>query len=470
LGAWLRGRLRVLEGDVEKPRFGLDRSAWEALQADPPDLLLHCAGLTDFMPDPVKALATNTLGARHAGDVAARLGCPLLHVSTCYTAGQQEGEIPEALEVGRSPSGQRFDAAALLAELQAYCRSPEGLDRRRRTAFVAARARELGWPNLYTFSKGLAEHLLLGRQDLRVVVARPAIVECARSFPFEGWNEGINTAGPLAWLISTAFRRFPTVPDHPFDVVPVDDVARGLLLIAGAMVRGPTSPVFQLASSATNPLTFGRAVELTGLAWRRQVRRQGGTPWERVTAWLDPIPTPAERPGPLAVDRLRRLVGTTRRAMDRWSPEALLPPAMVEALDLEQGWRPQWRSRLEEADQQLAKVETMLELYKPFVHDLRQVFPAEHLAALPAEAPTGDPALRLAWTVDEIDWRAYWVEVEYPGLATWCMPLLRGEQAPQDPPWAQPLSWEDAAAPAPPMASRRVSGSDSGSANSLASK
>ena len=47
----------------------------------------------------------------------------------------------------------------------------------------------------------------------------------------------------------------------------------------------------------------------------------------------------------------------------------------------------------------------------------------------------------LAWGVPDIDWCHYWVDVEYPGLATWCMPVMRGEEPPLDPPSNPPLSW-----------------------------
>src|SRR5690606_25971634 len=140
--------------------------------------------------------------------------------------------------------------------LQEACRTPRKSDRIR---IGSERARALGWPNLYTYSKGLAEHIV--SQQPGAVIVRPSIVACARTFPFAGWNEGLNTAGPLAWLISTAFRELPTRPDHHFDVVPVDDVARGMTLVLAAMLRdalpertsdGP--PVFHLASSDANPL------------------------------------------------------------------------------------------------------------------------------------------------------------------------------------------------------------------------
>src|SRR4030095_5371264 len=59
-----------------------------------------------------------------------------------------------------------------------------------------SRARELGWPNTYTFTKSLAESLTakLGA-DLPVAVVRPSIVETSTHDPFAGWNDGVNKIG-----------------------------------------------------------------------------------------------------------------------------------------------------------------------------------------------------------------------------------------------------------------------------------
>ena len=55
LGAWLASRLEVVEGDVTRPGLGLDPEVAARLASEV-DITLHCAGLTDFQPDPVDAL------------------------------------------------------------------------------------------------------------------------------------------------------------------------------------------------------------------------------------------------------------------------------------------------------------------------------------------------------------------------------------------------------------------------------
>jgi len=426
LSRWLGARLDALDADIERPLCGLSPAALDRLASA--DLVLHCAGLTDFQPDPLRALAVNVAGAVHAADLAHHLGVPHVHVSTCYVAGAVSGEVAEELQLGVSPNGTAFDPDTEIRALQLACRRGEARTSARARIDVALeRAERLGWVNIYTYTKGLAEHLVASDS---VTIVRPSIVECARSYPFPGWNEGLNTAGPLAWLISTAFRRLPTAPDHRFDIIPVDDVARGLATITAAAVQGEAGGVFQLASSDVNPLRFGRTVELTGLAMRRWARKGGGSGLDQVLLrHLDPFP--ADGPGLVPVPRLRRWA---RSARD-WLAEAEAPEVIDRWVgdDLSR-WRERLQERLDEGHTHLARVDEMLVLFKPFIEEHDYVFHTDRVRALQPE--TGP----FVCDVAGIDWRHYWVDVEYPGLRTWCMPVLQGDKPPRDAPSVPPLA------------------------------
>ncbi len=404
---WLAERLDVIEADIEKPSCALAPA--DLARLDGADVVVHCAGLTDFAPDPLKALAANVAGAAHVAALAEHLHAPLVHVSTCFVAGSLgRAIVAERLEPGIAPNGRTFEPGTEIRALQLACREVDSAAERVDVALK--RARSFGWPNIYPYTKGLAEHLLAMQSDLDLTIVRPSIVECARTFPFPGWNEGLNTAGPLAWLISTAFRRLPATPDHRFDVVPVDDAAKGLAAITAAAVSRKAGGVFHLASGDHHPLTFERAVELTGLGMRRWTRQGGGTALDRILIrHLDPIPVPADRQGPLSVERLRRWAADAR---------ARLP----------ERWEDGIGERLDRADDQLARVERMLELYLPFIHDNDWTFDTSRVRALTAD----DPHFR--FDLRDIDWCNYWVDVEYPGLRKWCIPLIDGARVPEDPP------------------------------------
>jgi len=98
LGAFLKEKLEVVEGDVSLPGLGLDE-ATQARLAKSLDLVVNSAGLTDFNPDLRDAVSSNVDSAiyllnflrkcQHAG---------LMHLSTCYVVGMRDGRVTEQLQ------------------------------------------------------------------------------------------------------------------------------------------------------------------------------------------------------------------------------------------------------------------------------------------------------------------------------------------------------------------------------------
>src|SRR5207244_12632438 len=78
------------------------------------------------------------------------------------------------------------------------------------------------------------------------------------------------------------------------DVIPVDAVCRGITLVAAAIIERRNDPVYQLATSVTNPCDMRRSIELTSLAHRKHYRAQEGLEyWLRLR--FDAIPVSKER-------------------------------------------------------------------------------------------------------------------------------------------------------------------------------
>ena len=436
LSSYLSERLEVLSGDVEKRWCGLDTETVERL-ARTVDAVVHCAGITDFQPDPVRALGVNVAGGNHAADVAVRCSAKLIHISTCFVAGNISATVAESLSPGVAPNGRRFSVSAEIRALQMACRADEAATKVKiRVDIGKQRALELGFPNIYTYTKGLAEHALASRQDLDLTIVRPSIVECARNYPMAGWNEGANTAGPLAWLISSSFRRLPTNGHHAFDIIPVDDVARGMTLILAAALDDRAEPIYHLASSDCNPLQLARTVELTGLAMRRWTRKGGGDVWQKtLLKQLDPVPVAQDDQGLFAAPKMVSWMGTLRDKLTAFDRAAHLPPAVDELIgDAVERVVDDVREKVTLQHHQFRRIEHMLELYRPFIHDNDYHFVTGNIESLAREVE-GD----WAYEVSDIDWRHYWVDIEYPGLRKWCMPLLEGEKVEMDPPSTPPF-------------------------------
>ena len=101
-----------------------------------------------------------------------------------------------------------------------------------------ARARSLGWPDAYAYTKALGERALLQRRgDVPLTIVRPSIIESALAEPRPGWIRGFRMAEPV--IISYArglLKEFPGLPEGVVDVIPVDLVVAALLAVAA---RGP---------------------------------------------------------------------------------------------------------------------------------------------------------------------------------------------------------------------------------------
>jgi len=441
-GAFLSEKVEVIEGDVTQPGLGIAPATFERVKSDL-DLVINSSGLTDFNPDLRQALSINIDGALHLIDFLRRCDrAALLHLSTCYVVGYRDGRIAEAITPNYTPKGLAdFDADAeheslrrLVREVESRAESSEVSGRLRQqvlskgrklsdTEFEAQirkqrqrwtrdelieagmrRARELGWPNTYTFTKSLAESLIakLGA-DLPVAVVRPSIVETSTHDPFEGWNEGVNTSAPISYLLGTFFRQMPTNGKKCLDIIPVDLVCRGMALIAAALIERRHEPIYQLATSATNPCDMRRTIELTGLAHRKHYRAQDDFN-QRLLAYFDTIPVSKERYQKLSAPAQKQIVQALQR---------ILSPL------------PMMRSPLVRRERDLDRVEKIIELYEPFILHNEYVFEARNVELLSAALPEEERAA-FGYDANYIDWWDYWINVHIPALRKWSYPIIEG--------------------------------------------
>ncbi|HBP20572.1 MAG TPA: hypothetical protein DEA08_22630, partial [Planctomycetes bacterium] len=314
----------------------------------------------------------------------------------------------------------------------------ERLERREREEHLArrggaegrARAEAWGWPNLYTETKALAEALLAEqRGGVALTVVRPTIVEAAWRDPFPGWNEGLHTSAPLTYALTHGpLRALPARAELVLDVVPVDEVARGLsLACAAALEQPPSEPrVLHLGSSTSNPFSLRRVIELTALARR--------TPREGAFQARELLELDASAGGePLyraQVPWARRLIGGSGRALGELA-EALGGEAHSQGLRARAARRLAGVARrASKAERGLRKVEEAVDRFRPFVAEHEHVFVSEAVEGLSARLAEGERG-RFGWGVPGLDWGAFWPEVQLPGLETWVYPRLEGRRPPR---------------------------------------
>lgn len=439
----LSEKIEVVSGDITQPGLGLSPENQSRLSAQL-DLIINSAGLTDFNPDLRQAISINIDGTIHLLDFVRKCHkAALLHLSTCYVVGFRDGRISEDLTRDYNPPGSAaFNAnqeyehlKELVHEIEIKAASEEVTARLRqdvvertkksltdseleahlrkaRSRWVRSeltdlgmqRAVELGWPNTYTLTKSIAESIIAERgADLPIAVVRPSIVETSTHEPFCGWNEGVNTSAPLSYLLGTFFRQLPSNARKCLDIIPVDLVCRGMILIAAALVERRHARMYQLATSGTNPCNMGRSIELTGLAHRKHYRAQNDFEY-RLLSMFDSIPVSKERYQKLSAPRQKAVVQALRRIT------APLPMA---------------RSPLVRRERDLDRVEKLIELYEPFILHNVYVFEAENVEYLTRQLPP-DEAARFGYDAASIDWWEYWINIHIPALRKWSYPIIEG--------------------------------------------
>lgn len=450
---FLREKIEIIEGDVTEPGLGLSDQTSRALRQNL-DLIVNSSGLTDFNPDLRDALATNTDALVNILDfVRSSRRAALLHLSTCYVAGEQDGRVSEKLIVNYNPRGlSGFDAEnewrslrELIKQAEAQAESEEitsGLRMQAQSKEHAAknlqgaalenqirknrvrwlktylteagirRARELGWPNTYTLTKSLAESLLAKYGDgLPIAVVRPSIVETSVAKPFPGWNEGINTSASLSYLLGTYFRQLPSNENKRLDIIPVDSVCAGMTLIAAGLMERRHDALYQLATSVTNPCDMGRSIELTSLAHRKHYRAQEG-----LESWLrlrfDAIPVSKNRYNRMSAPAQKAIVKSIQRIM---SPLPLKKAPLVKT------------------ERSLERVEKLIELFEPFILLNEHDFIAENVEKL-SYALVPEERKRFGYDTRSLDWWDYWINIHIPALRRWTYPLIEGRALEARPP------------------------------------
>ena len=325
---YVAGKVRVLEGDVHAPSLGLGGDDLAELSREV-DVVIHSAASVVFDAPLDAALDSNVRGTLGLLELARGWEKrPLfMHISTAYVAGNSTEDAPEEPPgTTSSPNGTPLDAGEEVSNLEAVVAEVDAASRERalvrrfetearrelgmvgeedevaervdqlRRAWMrerlvergTQRAQELGWNDVYTFTKSLAERMVVReRGETPLVILRPAIIESSHREPYPGWIQGTRMADPIIMAFAKGLlREFPGDPNSYVDIVPVDHVVNAIL---AAGIRRPTEPeVFQVASGERNPIRYRGLYEIVREYFlENPLRDSGGRPIQ-VPEWSFP--------------------------------------------------------------------------------------------------------------------------------------------------------------------------------------
>lgn len=320
-------KVRILEGDVHAPSLGLGEEDLAVLSREV-DVVIHSAASVVFDAPLDAAVDSNVRGTVGLLELARGWEKkPLfMHISTSYVAGTRKGLVSEEPPGGATPNGSALDPHEEVARLDAVVAEVDRASRERsllrrfetearnelgmvgeedevaerietlRRAWMrerlvergTGRAQELGWHDVYTFTKSLAERMVLAeRGETPLVILRPAIIESSHREPYPGWIQGSRMADPIIMAFAKGIlREFPGDPESLVDIVPVDHVVNAIL---AAAVRRPESPeVFQVASGERNPIRYRDFYDyVRGYFLENPLRDSGGRPVQ-IPEWSFP--------------------------------------------------------------------------------------------------------------------------------------------------------------------------------------
>lgn len=421
----LTARVEVLEGDLTDL---------------PPlphafDVVIHSASSVSFDAPIDEAFRTNVTGVEHLYRALRETGQDphVIHVSTAYVGGISKG-LAQERRLSHNVDHRAESAAAELARdrVEAESRAPEQLRRflrsaraqssrmgpkavaasaeAAREAFVAdrlvefgrTRAESLGWTDVYTLTKAMAERVAEAEwadQGHRVSFVRPSIIESALRLPHPGWIDGFKVADPLIMAYANGgLTEFPGHADSVLDIIPVDFVVNVILALAAedeSTAAEAGARYFHVVSGTSNPLPFHQMVST--------VREY----------FLDrPIPDPEGEPTPVPewsfpsselIEQRIRLKELSSR----------LGRAVVDRLPSSRRTRG-WVSQLSRVDAGLRSLRQFADLYRQYTKT-EMVFDDAATRRLHERLPA-DTAPERGFDVTDIEWDRYFKDIHLPAI------------------------------------------------------
>ncbi|KAK2021453.1 hypothetical protein LX32DRAFT_712706 [Colletotrichum zoysiae] len=254
--------VRVFEGDLGLAECGLGEDDRIGIQ-DSVTHIIHVAGHIKFDAEVSEALESNVTSSLNILNLAK--ACKVLQrlviTSTAYSVPPSTAPIHECLPNLLIPADQLLRSLKK-GELQ-------------KTDAIKL----TGYPNIYSLSKCLAEHLLIEQHvSVPMSIVRPSIICASSNYPSPGWIDSKAAFGGFATGFATGLlsvvdgRR-----DAKLDIIPVDEVASCLIDEA---FRMEARPIIQLlpprivfcVATTSNSFTVDEACQLLTSFFKRHHR------------------------------------------------------------------------------------------------------------------------------------------------------------------------------------------------------
>lgn len=205
-------KIIVVQGDVTQTNLGLSEQNLLKIMNEV-SIIYHSAATVKFDEPLKQSIGINITGTKNIIELCRKIPqlAALVHVSTAYANCDRE-EIDEHIyPIDNMNPEKLIELASWLDQDTLQELKKRLLDKR---------------PNTYTYTKALAEWLLIKTaKDLPVVICRPSIVVASWKEPFTGWIDNVN--GPTSIILvygKGLIRSMFAESSYVGDLIPVDTV------------------------------------------------------------------------------------------------------------------------------------------------------------------------------------------------------------------------------------------------------
>ncbi|ELR24552.1 NADbinding domain 4 domain containing protein [Acanthamoeba castellanii str. Neff] len=245
----VKDKVEVLKGDILDEDLGLSAEEMKKV-VEEVTVFIHCAATISFTEPLLDAINQNVVAALRVLKIAksAKRVKIFTHVSTAYVGCNRTGFIEE--KAYPFP----FEPEQLLNRLLTM--HPKDVEKQ--TKKLLGR-----YPNTYTFTKSLAEHMFLKKRgNLPLAICRPAIINAVNRDPVPGWIDTLAAAGGLYAACGFGILKFlPGHLENATDQVPADFVVNCIIAATAYNAGKDRYAIYHSGTSHRNPLRWSHIVK-----------------------------------------------------------------------------------------------------------------------------------------------------------------------------------------------------------------